>query len=113
MLPPAHDLRRLITTQDIEQNVRVRMLAETGPFIIRVRSAGRSSVTFDVFTVNDWWHGQVERALQEECLAQIGRSAPKSSIGFQLDPVPTLAESWRELVRTYLGFLPWFARAKN
>lgn len=102
------DLRQLIDAENMEMAVRTRMLAENGRFLIRPGKLGRSAMAFDVFTANDWWFGKVEEALQEECKAQVGREAPSSLIGFRMDRVLTMAESWRRLLES----LPWRARAK-
>lgn len=102
------DLRKLIDVQGVESAVRARMLVEGRPFIIRPGGASSSSITFDVFTANDWWFGKVEEALLEECKVQAGRAVPSSAINFRVEQVIPLAEKSRRL----LDLLPWFARAK-
>lgn len=105
---PARELRELIAVHGVEQAVRKRMVAEAGTFVIRVHRSAPNSVSFDVYTVNDWWRGQVEQALEQECMAQVTGSVLGDSISFTVTPVVTLAE----LLRSWLDFLPWFARAK-
>ena len=102
------DLRKLIDVQGVGSAVRARMLAEGRPFIIRPGGASSSSITFDVFTANDWWFGKVEEAMLEEFKVQAGRAVPISAISFRVEQVIPLAEKYRRL----LDLLPWFARAK-
>jgi hypothetical protein len=105
---PARDLRELVAVHDVEQAVQKRMVAEVGTFVIRVHRSAPNSVSFDVYTVNDWWCGQVKQALEQECMAQVLRSVPGDSISFTVTSVVTFAE----VLRSWLDFLPWFARAK-
>lgn len=105
---PARALRELLAVHGVEQAVRKRMVAEGGTFEIRVHRSAPNSVSFGVYTVNDWWRGQVEQALVQECMAQVMGSVPGDSIDSTVTPVVSLAE----LLRSWLDFLPWFARAK-
>lgn len=105
---PARELRELIAVHCVEQAVRKRMVAEAGTFIIRIHRSAPNSVSFDVYTVNDWWRGQVEQALERECIAQVTGAVPGDSIDSTVTPVVSLTE----LLRSWLDFLPWLARAK-
>lgn len=105
---PSFELHELIDAQGVESAVRVRMLAEGRPFIIRPGGASNSSITFDVFTANDWWFAKVEEALLEGCKVRAGRAVPSSAISFRVEQMIPLAEKCRRL----LDLLPWFARAR-